>query len=144
MDRPTIVKGADPFKDERGSIDNFYFDEDPINWIGLIHSIGKGIVRANHFHPIQTQKCLVTKGKYISVFKNLKDENAKMEHHLVQEGDVEIMPPNWAHAMVFVEDTTFLNLVAGERKHENYGEHTKPITVVKPEEVQSYLDQYGG
>jgi hypothetical protein len=109
MDRPTIVKGADPFKDERGSIDNFYFDEDPIN-----------------------------------VFKNLKDENAKMEHHLVQEGDVEIMPPNWAHAMVFVEDTTFLNLVAGERKHENYGEHTKPITVVKPEEVQSYLDQYGG
>ena len=31
--------------------------------------------------------------------------------------------PNVAHTMVFTKDTTFLNLVRGERDHENYALH---------------------
>ena len=32
-----------------------------------------------------------------------------------------IIKPNVAHTMVFTKDTTFLNLVRGERDHEKYG-----------------------
>ena len=32
-----------------------------------------------------------------------------------------VIKPNVAHTMVFLEDSIFLNLVRGEREHENYG-----------------------
>lgn len=140
MDRPRIIKGQDQYSDERGKIENYYFDNAPINWIGLITSNGRGIVRANHYHPEQTQKCMVTKGAYISVFKKLPD--GEVRSHVVREGDLEIMPPNWAHAMVFLGDTTFLNLVTGERKKENFGKHTIKHEVVSEKDVQKYLDEH--
>ena len=40
---------------------------------------------------------------------------------MVNAGELSIIKPNVAHAMVFTKDTTFLNLVRGERAHENYG-----------------------
>ena len=40
---------------------------------------------------------------------------------VVNEGQLSIIKPNVAHTMVFTKDTTFLNLVRGERDHENYG-----------------------
>lgn len=137
----TIIKGADPFVDARGRIDNYYLSE-PVNWIGLIVSLGKGIMRANHYHPEQLQKVLVTSGSYISIFKDLSIPNAPIKHHLVQAGDLVITPPNIAHAQIFLEDTTLLNLVTGERKHENYGKHTIPYELIKKEEVEHYMKLY--
>ena len=40
---------------------------------------------------------------------------------VVNAGQLSIIKPNVAHTMVFTKDTTFLNLVRGERDHENYG-----------------------
>ena len=40
---------------------------------------------------------------------------------VVNEGQLSIIKPNVAHTMVFSKDTTFLNLVRGEREHDNYG-----------------------
>ena len=40
---------------------------------------------------------------------------------VVNEGQLSIIKPNVAHTMVFTKDTTFLNLVRGEREHNNYG-----------------------
>ena len=59
-----IETGADNFIDDRGIISNYYFD-DSINMIGYVES-KKETTRGNHYHPIQTQKCLLIKGKYIS------------------------------------------------------------------------------
>ena len=55
-----IFKGQNEFIDKRGKIRNFELTE-PINLIGYIES-KKGTVRANHFHPVQEQKCLLIKG----------------------------------------------------------------------------------
>ena len=140
-----IIKGSDSFKDERGKIDNYYLSE-PINWIGLITTENvrerKNTIRGNHYHPEQEQKVLVTSGSYISVYKNLLESESPIKHHLVKAGDLVITPPNIAHTQIFLEDTTLLNLVHGERKHENYGKHTIPYELVRPEELDSYIGKH--
>jgi quercetin dioxygenase-like cupin family protein len=124
-----LDKGGKEYVDSRGKILNYELTE-PINMIGYIES-KKGTVRANHYHPIQEQKCLLVKGQYISVIKDLSVENAPIETRLVNEGDIAIIKPNVAHAMIFTEDSVFLNLVRGEREHENYGvTHTIPYILV--------------
>ena len=124
-----FIKGGKEFVDDRGKISNFELTE-PINLIGYIESKAH-TVRANHYHPIQEQKCLLIKGKYVSVIKDLSDPNAVIESRLVKEGDIAVIRPNVAHAMVFLEDSIFLNLVRGEREHENYGvTHTIPHLLV--------------
>ena len=124
-----IIKGDKEYVDERGKISNYELTE-PINLIGYIES-KKGSVRANHYHPIQEQKCLLVKGKYISVTKDLLEENSPIETRLINQGDIAVIQPNVAHAMVFLEDSIFLNLVRGEREHQNYGiTHTIPYKLV--------------
>jgi nucleoside-diphosphate-sugar epimerase/SAM-dependent methyltransferase/dTDP-4-dehydrorhamnose 3,5-epimerase-like enzyme len=124
-----IIKGGNEYVDERGSIYNYELTE-PINLIGTITS-KKGTVRANHYHPIQEQKCLLVKGKYISVIKDLSNPKSNVETRVINEGDIAVIQPNVAHTMVFLEDSIFLNLVRGEREHENYGiTHTFPYELV--------------
>jgi nucleoside-diphosphate-sugar epimerase/quercetin dioxygenase-like cupin family protein len=136
-----IVRGGKEYIDNRGKISNFELTE-PINLIGYIESKA-GSVRANHYHPIQEQKCLLITGKYISVTKDLSDENAPLETRLVQAGDLAVIRPNVAHTMVFLEDSIFLNLVRGEREHENYGiTHTIPYTLVDENFRQNLLKNY--
>ena len=99
--------------------------------------------RANHFHPIQEQKCLVTKGQFISVLKNLKENNSIIETQLVKENQITVTKPNVAHTMVFTEDTQFLNLVRGEREHKNYGiSHTLPYQLVDEKFKNMLLSGY--
>ena len=124
-----LQRGDKEYVDERGKISNYELTE-PINLIGYIES-NAGTVRANHYHPIQEQKCLLIKGKYVSVIKDLSDPNSVLETRLVNEGDLSVIKPNVAHTMVFLEDSMFLNLVKGEREHENYGiTHTMPYELV--------------
>ncbi len=126
-------KGAREFIDERGKISNYDLPE-PINMIGYIES-KKGTMRANHFHPVQEQKCLLIKGQFISIYKDLVDSKSLKITHVVNEGDMIVTQPNVAHTMVFTKDSIFLNLVRGEREHENYGiTHTIPYKFVDDEE----------
>ena len=123
------IQGGKEYIDDRGKISNYELTE-PINMIGYIES-KKGTIRANHYHPIQEQKCLLVKGKYISVIKDLSIPNALIETKVIHKGDMAIIKPNVAHTMVFLEDSVFLNLVRGEREHENYGiTHTIPYQLV--------------
>mgnify|MGYP006162932239 CR=1 FL=1 len=136
-----ILKGEKEYIDERGKISNYELPE-PINMIGYIES-KKGTVRANHYHPIQEQKCLLITGKYISVIKDLATSKALIKTHIINPGDVAIIKPNVAHTMVFLEDSIFLNLVRGEREHENYGiTHTIPYILVDEVFRKSLMDHY--
>ncbi len=127
--------GVREFIDDRGKISNYDLPE-PINMIGYIES-KKGTMRANHFHPVQEQKCLLIKGQFISIYKDLIDKNATKVTHVVNEGEMIVTQPNVAHTMVFTEDTIFLNLVRGEREHENYGiTHTIPYKFVDDAEKE--------
>ncbi|MDB4859131.1 NAD-dependent epimerase/dehydratase family protein, partial [Candidatus Pelagibacter sp.] len=128
-------EGEREFIDHRGKISNYELTE-PINLIGYIES-KKNTVRANHYHPVQEQKCLVVKGQFISVYKDLINNKSKKITHLVNEGDIIVTQPNVAHAMVFSKDSIFLNLVRGEREHENYGiTHTLPYKLVDKNEAE--------
>jgi nucleoside-diphosphate-sugar epimerase/quercetin dioxygenase-like cupin family protein len=135
------VQGGKEYIDARGKISNYELTE-PINLIGYIES-KEGSVRANHYHPIQEQKCLLVKGKYISVIKDLANPNSQIQTKLIQKGDIAIIKPNVAHTMVFLEDSIFLNLVRGEREHENYGvTHTIPYELVDEEFKDKLLNDY--
>jgi len=114
-----IRDGNNEYIDSRGKISNHELTE-PINLIGLIDS-KKGTIRANHYHPQQEQKCLFTKGQIIEVFQDILNPNSPKITQVVNEGQLSIIKPNVAHTMVFTKDTTFLNLVRGDREHDNYG-----------------------
>ena len=136
-----IKKGEKEFVDERGKISNHELPE-PINLIGYIDS-KKGTVRANHFHPVQEQKCILTKGQFISIYKDLLNPKSQKITHVVNEGDLIITKPNVAHAMVFTKDSTFLNLVRGEREHKNYGvTHTIRHVLVDDIEKKLLMSSY--
>jgi quercetin dioxygenase-like cupin family protein len=136
-----VRKGEKEFIDKRGKISNHELPE-AINLIGLIDS-KKGTVRANHYHPIQEQKCLVTKGQFISIYQDLLNKNSPKITHVVDEGQLIVTKPNTAHAMVFPKDTVFLNLVRGEREHDNYGvTHTIRHVLVDDNEKDLLLSCY--
>ena len=136
-----VVDGQNEYKDSRGKISNHELTE-PINMIGLIDS-KKGTVRANHFHPQQEQKCLFIKGQIIEVFQDLLNPGSPKITQVVNEGQQSIIKPNVAHTMVFSKDTIFLNLVRGEREHENYGiTHTIKHTLVDEDEKDLLLSCY--
>ena len=136
-----VKDGENEFIDNRGKISNHELTE-PINMIGLIHS-KKGTIRANHYHPQQEQKCLFTKGQIIEIFQDILNPNSPKITQVVNEGQLSIIKPNVAHTMVFSKDTTFLNLVRGEREHENYGvTHTIKHVFVDEKEKNLLLKYY--
>jgi len=136
-----VKKGEKEFIDKRGKISNHELPE-PINLIGYIES-KKGTIRANHYHPIQEQKCILTKGQFISVYQDLLNKKTTKTTHVVNEGDLIVTKPNVAHAMVFTKDSVFLNLVRGEREHENYGvTHTIRHILVDEKEKKLLMSCY--
>ena len=136
-----VKDGENLFIDKRGTISNHELTE-PINLIGMIES-KKGTIRANHYHPQQEQKCLFTKGQIIEIFQDILNPNSPKITQIVNEGQLSIIKPNVAHTMVFTKDTTFLNLVRGERDHENYGiTHTIKHVFVDEKEKNLLLECY--
>ena len=136
-----VRDGDNEYIDKRGKISNHELTE-PINLIGLIDS-KKGTIRANHYHPQQEQKCLFTKGQTIEIFQDILNPNAPKITQVVNEGQLSIIKPNVAHTMVFSKDTTFLNLVRGEREHDNYGiTHTIQHVFVDEKEKDMLLGSY--
>jgi nucleoside-diphosphate-sugar epimerase len=136
-----VRDGDNEFIDFRGKISNHELTE-PINMIGLIDS-KKGTIRANHYHPQQEQKCLFTKGQIIEIFQDIINPNSPKITQVVNAGQLSIIKPNIAHTMVFTKDTTFLNLVRGEREHENYGvTHTIKHVFVDEKEKNLLLKYY--
>ena len=135
------TRGEKEFIDKRGKISNYELTE-PINLIGYIESV-KGSMRANHYHPVQEQKVLLIKGQFISLYKSLLEDKATKVTHVINEGDSVVTKPNVAHTMVFTKDSIFLNLVRGEREHDNYGiTHTLPYPLVIDDERRMLLESY--
>ncbi len=135
-----IQKTSNPFVDVRGRIDNYDLVA-PINMANIITSAPRTI-RANHYHPEQLQQCLVISGSYISVFKDLLRPDAVLQSQVVRAGDLSVMPPMVAHAMIFTEDTVFLNLVGGNRDRDTFGKHTVPFTLVTDADIDGFIEKH--
>ena len=100
-------------------------------------------MRANHFHPQQEQKCLFVSGQIIEVYKNLLNPYSPKITQVVNGGQISVIKPNVAHTMVFTKDTKFLNLVRGERDHDNYGiTHTIKSEIINKKEKNFLLKNY--
>ena len=136
-----VKKGENEYIDQRGKISNHELTES-INMIGLINS-KKGTLRANHYHPQQEQKCLFTNGQIIEIYQDLLNPDSPKITQVVNEGQLSVIKPNVAHTMLFTKDTTFLNLVRGEREHNNYGiTHTIKHVFVDEKEKNLLLSCY--
>jgi len=94
-----VRDGENEYIDERGKISNHELTE-PINLIGLIDS-KRGTMRANHYHPMQEQKCLFTKGQIIEVFQDILNKNSPKITQVVNAGQLSVIKPNVAHTMIF-------------------------------------------
>ena len=127
MTHETIIKIKPEFEDERGIISNIL--EKPITHVAIITS-KKGSIRANHYHPHQTQYEYLISGRYESYSKDLTKENAEMEKQIIEPCSLVITPKMIAHAMKFLEDSIMLNLTTGRRDSNNYEEHTKKYKLI--------------
>ena len=82
---------------------------------------------------------MFTSGQIIEVFQDLLNPNSPKITQVVNEGQLSVIKPNVAHTMVFSKDTTFLNLVRGERDHDNYGiTHTIKHEIVSEKKKNYY------
>ena len=86
---------------------------------------------------------IFTKGQIIEIFQDIINPNSPKITQVVNAGELSVIKPNVAHTMVFSKDTTFLNLVRGERDHENYGiTHTVKHVFVDEKEKELLLSCY--
>jgi dTDP-4-dehydrorhamnose 3,5-epimerase-like enzyme len=116
-----------PFVDNRGAIQTLA-DAD-IRTAQIITS-RKGTVRANHYHKTDWHYCYVVAGS-IDYYHRPVGSKTKPEHILVKTGQVFFTPPMVEHAMVFPEDTTFLNLAGNKRDQKHYEEDLVRVELVK-------------
>jgi quercetin dioxygenase-like cupin family protein len=87
-----------------------------------------GVVRANHYHPHQTQHDYLISGKFEFIAKDIKGGPA--ESAIIEPGDLVMTGPNVAHAMRFLEDSVFLTITDGGRDTDKYAEHTIKFQVI--------------
>jgi len=122
-----ISKITSAFSDERGEIKNIL--EKAINHVAIITS-KTGSIRGNHYHPNDTQYCYLIRGKFESHAKDINDVKSEKEIQIIEPGDLVITPPNIAHAMRFLEDSTFLALTLDHRENIRFSEHTIKIDII--------------
>lgn len=123
----TVKKIQPSVVNEKGRITNIL--EEPITHVAIITS-KEGAIRGNHYHPKQIQYVYLVSGKYESVSKDVREKEGKMESQIIEAGDLVITPPMIAHAMRFLEDSTFINMTTGHRDSSEYEEHTVKFKVI--------------
>ncbi len=95
----------------------------------VIITCKKGAVRANHFHKKDTHYCYMLKGSMEYTYAAMKN-GAKKRTIVVREGEVVVSPPGIAHAMRFMEDSSFLTLSTEPRRPRNYEGDTVRVTLI--------------
>ena len=128
LPREVIVAMAAPFADARGEIQPLV--DRTIESAVLITS-KKGTVRANHFHNTDWHYCYVLEGRIEYHHRPHGGEGAP-EAVIVEQGQLFFTPPMVDHAMVFLEDTTFLTLGRNSRAQEVYEADVERIEIVAP------------
>jgi dTDP-4-dehydrorhamnose 3,5-epimerase-like enzyme len=117
---PTITEVPIAFEDQRGKIVNI-LDREGIEHVAIIGS-KKGSKRGSHYHPTDWQYIYMVRGLMACWYQHV--ETGEMHTGEVKAGQLEYVPPGWAHTYQFLEDSVFLNITPGERSDEHFEEHT--------------------
>src|ERR1700722_3686001 len=111
LPKDVMIPLEKPYVDNRGSIQQLL--DAAIGTVQIITS-RKGTVRANHYHKTDWHYCYVVAGS-IEYYHRPVGSKAKPEKIKVKAGELFFTPSLVEHAMVFPEDTTFLNLAGNQR-----------------------------
>ncbi|MBF0285762.1 MAG: cupin domain-containing protein [Magnetococcales bacterium] len=129
--KDVLVELPPPFTDARGHIQPLV--DMPMKSCVLITS-AKGTVRANHYHQTDWHYCYVLKGR-IEYHHRPHGSGAPAEVVILEEGQMFFTPPDVDHAMVFLEETTFLTWGRNSRAQEVYEADVVRIPLVVPDRV---------
>ena len=123
-----IVAMEAPFADSRGEIQPLV---DRAMRSAVLISSKKGTVRANHYHKTDWHYCYVLEGR-IEYHHRPHGSDAAPETVIIERGQLFFTPPMIDHAMVFLEDTTFLALGRNSRAQAVYEADVERIELVAP------------
>jgi quercetin dioxygenase-like cupin family protein len=123
-----IVPLEKPFADARGGIQPLV--DTTMESCVLISSV-KGTVRANHYHKTDWHYCYVLSGR-IEYYHRPTGNTEPAGKVVIGPGQLFFTPPMVDHAMVFVEDTTFLTLGRNSRAQEVYEADVERIDPIQP------------
>jgi len=107
------------YKDERGEIIDI-LSKEHIEHVTLITSV-KGVTRGNHYHKETLQIVYIIEGK-IELLTQMPD--SPIMSTILEKGDLAITYPMERHAMVTMEDSTFIVFTRGIRGGDNYEKDT--------------------
>jgi dTDP-4-dehydrorhamnose 3,5-epimerase-like enzyme len=125
--KEVIIPLEKAFVDARGAIQPLV--DTAIRTVQIITS-RKGTVRANHYHKTDWHYCYVVAGK-IEYYHRPVGSKAKPEKIVVKAGQVFFTPSMVEHAMVFAEETTFLNMAGKQRDQKHYEKDLVRVELVK-------------
>lgn len=117
------------FTDARGDMSYIIDGDSNVNSILLI-TCNKDAVRANHYHKKNDHYSYLLKGSMEYTWYNIKSKNKRKNKIIVKAGDLVYTPPMVAHAMRFLEDSSFLALSAKPRGEGKYEEDLIRVKVV--------------
>ncbi len=127
---PSVIRLKPAFEDERGEIWDI-LDNCRLEHVGFIRS-KKGSVRGNHYHKRSTQYTFVLDGKIQFYRKDLRSgDSASVEKLVLGPGDLAIDPPGVAHAVLALEDSTFLDMMDVHREGNAYEDDTVRIKITE-------------
>jgi quercetin dioxygenase-like cupin family protein len=106
-------------KDERGEITDILVKE-KIEYVTLITS-AKGATRGNHYHKETVQWVYILEGK-MKVLSQMPQ--SPVVATVLEKGDLVVNIPMERHAMIALEDSTFLVFTRGPRGGEDYEKDT--------------------
>jgi dTDP-4-dehydrorhamnose 3,5-epimerase-like enzyme len=116
-----------PFADKRGAI--FPIVDEAMQSCVLITSV-KGSVRANHYHETDWHYCYVLSGEIAYYWRETGD-TAPPSCVTIKEAQCFFTPPLVDHAMVFLQDTTFLTLGRNPRDQKTYEADVRRIALIE-------------
>jgi len=106
-------------KDERGEITDLLVQE-KIEHVTLITS-NKGAIRGNHYHKESTQWVYVLEGR-MRVLSQMPD--SPVVATILEKGALLVNVPEERHAMIALEQSTFMVFTRGPRGGEGYERDT--------------------
>jgi len=117
------------FVDERGEIFKLLDDGKTIIKSVLLITCKKGAIRANHYHKNDTHYVYMLSGS-MEYTEAAVDGRGKKESVIVKKGDIVYTPSNVAHAMRFLEESSFLTLSTESRHQAAYEDDTIRTKVI--------------
>lgn len=114
-----VVRPECSDRDERGEIIDIIVKE-TIHYSTLITS-AKGATRGNHFHKETVQYVYILEGK-MKLLARMPD--GPVVSAVLEKGDLAVTVPMEGHAMIALEDSSFMVFTRGPRGGEDYEKDT--------------------